>query len=136
MITPFRVNSVAASRKTMASQPCSYDKAALKQLVTDALAYARQRGATAADAEVSEGYGQTVTARQGEVETIEYNRDKGIGVTVYIGQQRGHASTSDFAPKALRDAVDRDGGLVEQVVVQGQRLGVLGDTATVRLVKR
>jgi len=90
----------------MASQPFSYTDDTLKQLVTDALTYATSRGATAADAEVSEGYGQTVTARQGEVETIEYNRDKGIGVTVYIGQQRGHASSSDFAPQAMRDTVD------------------------------
>ena len=90
----------------MASHPFSYDKAALEQLVTDALTHAKSRGATAADAEVSEGFGQTVTARQGEVETIEYNRDKGIAVTVYIGKQRGHASSSDFAPQAVRDTVD------------------------------
>ena len=90
----------------MASNPFSYTDDTLKQLVTDALTYAKTRGATAADAEVSEGFGQTVTARQGEVETIEYNRDKGIGVTVYIGQQRGHASSSDFAPQAVRDTVD------------------------------
>ncbi|MGE4109704.1 MAG: metalloprotease PmbA, partial [Burkholderiales bacterium] len=90
----------------MASTPFSYTDDTLKQLVSDALKYAKERGATAADAEVSEGFGQTVTARQGEVETIEYNRDKGIGVTVYIGQQRGHASSSDFAPQAVRDTVD------------------------------
>ncbi len=55
---------------------------------------------------MSEGTGQTVTVRQGEVETIEYNRDKGMGITVYIGQQRGHASTTDFSPQAVRDTVD------------------------------
>jgi PmbA protein len=44
--------------------------------------------------------------RRGEVETIEYNRDKGIGVTVYVGQKRGHASSSDFSPQAVRDTVD------------------------------
>jgi PmbA protein len=90
----------------MASNPFSYTDDTLKQLVSDALSYARTRGATAADAEVSEGFGQTVTARQREVETIEYNRDKGIGVTVYIGRQRGHASSSDLSPQALRDTVD------------------------------
>jgi len=90
----------------MASNPFSYTDDTLKQLVTDALTHAKSRGATAADAEVSEGFGQTVTARQGEVETIEYNRDKGIGVTVYIGKQRGHASSSDLSPQALRDTVD------------------------------
>lgn len=90
----------------MASNPFSYTDDTLKQLVTDALTHAKSRGATAADAEVSEGFGQTVTARQGEVETIEYNRDKGIGVTVYIGKQRGHASSSDLSPQALRDTVE------------------------------
>ena len=106
MITPFRVHTAASSRKIMASHPFSYTDDTLKQLVTDALQYARERGATAADAEVSEGFGQTVTARQGEVETIEYNRDKGLGVTVYLGKQRGHASSSDFSSKAVRDSVD------------------------------
>ena len=84
----------------------THDSDKLRSLTRDALAYARERGATAAEAEVSEGYGQTVTVRCGEVETIEYNRDKGIGVSVYLGQQRGHASTSDFSPKALQDTVD------------------------------
>ena len=84
----------------------THDSDKLRSLTRDALAYARERGATATEAEVSEGYGQTVTVRCGEVETIEYNRDKGIGVSVYLGQQRGHASTSDFSPKALRDTVD------------------------------
>ena len=84
----------------------THDSDKLRSLTSDALAYARERGATATEAEVSEGYGQTVTVRCGEVETIEYNRDKGIGVSVYLGQQRGHASTSDFSPKALRDTVD------------------------------
>jgi PmbA protein len=78
----------------------------LRQIATDVLDYARQRGASSAEAEVSEGAGQTVTARQGEVETIEYNRDKGIGVTTYVGQKRGHASTTDFTPQAIRDTVD------------------------------
>jgi len=78
----------------------------LRQIATDVLDYARQRGASSAEMEVSEGAGQTVTARQGEVETIEYNRDKGIGVTTYVGQKRGHASTTDFTPRAIRDTVD------------------------------
>ena len=52
-----------------------------------------------------EGFGQSVTVRCGEVETIEYNRDKGIGVTVYLGQQKGYASTSDFSSAAVRDTV-------------------------------
>ena len=78
----------------------------LKQIARDVLDYAVQRGASAAETEVSEGIGQTVTVRRGEVETIEYNRDKGIGVTVYLGKRRGHASTTDFSPQAMRDTVD------------------------------
>jgi PmbA protein len=79
---------------------------ALRNIAQDMLDYAKQRGASAASVEVSEGFGQGVTVRQGVVETIEYNRDKGLGITVYLGQQRGNASTSDFAPQAMRDTVD------------------------------
>ncbi len=84
----------------------SHSADALRNIAQDMLAYAKQRGASAASAEVSEGFGQAVTVRHGEVETIEYNRDKGLGITVYIGQQRGNASTSDFSPQAVRDTVD------------------------------
>lgn len=89
----------------MPSSGFSYDKSRLQSLASDALDHARRSGAFAAEVEVSEAYGQTVTVRHGNVETIEYNRDKGIGITVYIGQQRGHAGTSDFSAKALRDTV-------------------------------
>ena len=90
----------------MAPTRFSHGPDALKTLASDALAYAMKKGASACETESSDGYGQTVTVRKGEVETIEYNRDKGIGVTVYIGQQRGHASTTDFSPQAVRDTVD------------------------------
>src|SRR6185295_11834273 len=76
------------------------DQASLQQIAADVLKHARELGASACETEVSEGVGQTVTVRRGEVETIEYNRDKSIGVSVYLGQCRGHASTSDFTPKA------------------------------------
>jgi PmbA protein len=78
----------------------------LRQLATDVLQHARQGGASACEADVSEGFGQSVTVRKGEVETIEFNRDKGIGVSVYLGQQRGHASTSDFSPASIKATVD------------------------------
>ena len=78
----------------------------LRQIAQDLLQYAMKQGASACAAEVSEGIGQAVTVRQGEVETIEYNRDKGLGVSVFIGKQRGSASTSDFSPQAIRDSVD------------------------------
>jgi PmbA protein len=84
----------------------SYTDEKLRQIAKDVLDRAKAQGASAAETEASEGFGQTVTVRRGEVETIEHNRDKGIGVTVYIGKQRGHASTTDFTPQAIRDTVD------------------------------
>ncbi len=78
----------------------------LRQLASDIVVYARKQGATASAAEASEAFGQTVNVRQGAVETIEYNRDKGLSVTVYIGQKRGNASTSDFSRHAVHDTVD------------------------------
>ncbi|MCC7485795.1 MAG: metalloprotease PmbA [Burkholderiales bacterium] len=84
----------------------SHDDEKLRQIAADVLAHAARRGASAAETEVSEAFGQTVTVRRGEVETIEHNRDKGIGVTVYMGRQRGHAGTTDFTPRAIRDTVE------------------------------
>lgn len=77
----------------------------IKQLVADLLREARTQGATQAEAAVSMGSGLNVTVRMGEVETVEYNRDKGLGVTVYFGQRKGSASTTDFAPEAVKETV-------------------------------
>ncbi|MDB5814046.1 MAG: pmbA [Rhodocyclales bacterium] len=84
----------------------SYSRTQLQEIAQEVLDYARHRGATACETDVSEGFGHSVTVRRGEVETIEYNRDKGLGVSVYIGQRRGHASSSDFSRAAIRAAVD------------------------------
>ena len=84
----------------------SHSFATLQQLAEDVLVHARQLGATACEADVSEGFGQSVTVRCNEVETIEFNRDKGIGITVYSGQRKGYASTSDFSGQALRETVE------------------------------
>ena len=90
----------------MSQNQFSHGPDKLRQIARDVLDYALKRGASAAETEVSDGFGQTVTVRQGDVETIEYNRDKGVGVTIYVGKQRGHASTTDFSEKAIRDTVD------------------------------
>lgn len=92
--------------KTSTASRFSNSPDTLRQIAQDLIKYAAKKGATACTAEVSDGFGQAVTVRQGEVETIEYNRDKGLGISVYIGQQRGSASTSDFSPQAIRDTVD------------------------------
>jgi len=76
-----------------------------ESLVDLALAEAKKVGATDAGAEVSEGCGLSVSVRNGELENVERNRDKSLGVTVYVGQRRGNASTSDFSPAAVVQTV-------------------------------
>ena len=71
-----------------------------------ALDVAREKGASDAEVEVSAAVGQSVTVRRGEVETVEYNRDKGLGITVYFGKRRGNASTSDLSPEAVGRTVE------------------------------
>jgi PmbA protein len=90
----------------MASARFSHRYDALQDIAAQVLERAAEKGATAGEAEVSESYGQTVTVRMGEVETIEYNRDKGLSVTVYIGKKKGYASSADFAPAAVASTVD------------------------------
>lgn len=79
--------------------------AALSGISQRVLERARAGGASAAETEVSQAFGLSVTVRKGDVETIAYNRDKGIGVTVYVGTRRGHASTADFSADAIADTV-------------------------------
>lgn len=82
------------------------DLAHLKQITQDVLKIAKQAGASSAETDVSFGTGQNVSVRLGETENIEYNRDKGMSITVYFGQQKGHASSSDLSPQALKDSVE------------------------------
>ncbi len=83
----------------------TYSASELTQFTAELLNFAKELGATAAEAEVSEGWGHTVNIRMDEVETIEYHRDKGLSITVYFGKQKGHAGSSDLSPKAMRDTV-------------------------------
>ena len=87
-----------------AALPLSRD--AMTEVALKCLEVARARGATDAEVEVSAAVGQAVTVRRGEVETVEYNRDKGLGITVYLGARRGNASTSDLSPEALARTVE------------------------------
>ncbi len=89
----------------MADSGFSYSLDEIKQMSEDVLKVAKLQGASAAEAELSLSIGQNVSVRMGETENIEYNRDKGMSVTVYFGQQKGHASTSDLSPQALKDTV-------------------------------
>jgi PmbA protein len=79
----------------------------LKDIVSDALSRARTLGATQAEADVSLQKGLTTTVRLGEVETVEYQRDRGMGVTVYFGKRKGSASTADLSVRAVAETVEK-----------------------------
>ena len=90
---------------SQAEQGFAYSQDHFRQLIEDVLAEAKRLGASDAGAEVSEGSGMSVSVRRGALENVERNRDKSLGISVYLGQRRGNASTSDFSPQALRDTV-------------------------------
>jgi PmbA protein len=88
-----------------AEQGFAYRQEQFQQIVEDTLALAKRMGASDAGAEASEGVGLSVSVRKGELENVERNRDKSLGVTVYLGQRRGNASTSDYSATALKQTV-------------------------------
>ncbi|TDM06296.1 MAG: metalloprotease PmbA [Ideonella sp. MAG2] len=90
---------------TSSAHGFSHTSEQFQQIVDDVLAMARAVGASDAGAEVSEGCGLSVSVRKGELENVERNRDKSVGVSVYLGQRRGNASTSDFSQAALKQTV-------------------------------
>src|SRR5687768_1891884 len=100
-MTPNRTDPTTAKR----TDPTAADGSDLLALVQLALDEARALGATQTEAAVSMDVGLSVSVRLGEVETIEYQRDRGMGVTVYFGTRKGAASTADLAPAALRETV-------------------------------
>jgi len=79
--------------------------ARLTSLVADILDESKQQGASAAEASLSVDKGLSVNVRLGEVETIEYHRSQGLGVTVYFGQRKGSASSTDLSDKAIKETV-------------------------------
>ncbi len=83
----------------------AYSRSFFEELVDSALAQAKKLGATDAGAEACEDCGLSVSVRKGELENVERNRDKSLAVTVYLGQRRGNASTSDFSRGAIEQTV-------------------------------
>lgn len=94
----------------MAKSPLDIDHAAnwamLRQVVADILQNAKLQGATASQAAASIDIGLSCTVRLGQVETLEFNRSKAIGVTVYNGKRKGSTSSSDIDQNSIRQVVD------------------------------
>lgn len=78
-----------------------------RQAVSEALQYANSLGATAAECALSQSRGLSVDSRLGEVETVEFNQDGSLGITVYRGQCKGAAATADLQPDAVKAAVKK-----------------------------
>ncbi|MEO6626354.1 MAG: metalloprotease PmbA [Burkholderiaceae bacterium] len=93
------------SNQNQAERGFAYSRPFFEQLVDKAMEHARKLGATDSAAEASEGCGLSVSVRKGELENVERNRDKSLSVSVFLGQRRGNASTSDFADAALQQTV-------------------------------
>jgi PmbA protein len=106
-LTPMTKKTKASKQalNAQANNGFSYSRNYFEGLVDSALKHAKKIGATDAGAEASEGCGLSVSVRKGELETVERNRDKSLGVTVYVGHRRGNASTSDFSEKAIQQTV-------------------------------
>ncbi|MDH5358708.1 MAG: metalloprotease PmbA [Gammaproteobacteria bacterium] len=81
------------------------DNTVLENAAEEALQLAKLQGASSAEVGVSHSTGLSVTVRQGDVETLEHNNDKGLAVTVYFGHKKASASTSDLRMDAISDAV-------------------------------
>jgi len=78
----------------------------LKNIIHDTLALAKKRGASQAEAGLSVSEGMSVSVRMRDVETVEYQQDNGLGISVYFGQHKGTASTSSLNPEAIRKTVE------------------------------
>jgi PmbA protein len=102
---PQTAKAPSKSHNAHANDGFSYSRDFFEGLVDSALKHAKKIGATDAGAEASEGCGLSVSVRKGELETVERNRDKSLGVTVYVGHRRGNASTSDFSEAAIQQTV-------------------------------
>ena len=86
--------------------PHEQDLDSLRELAALAIDTARRKGASASEAALSRSAGLDVNVRLGEVETIEHTRDISFGITVYFGNSKGSASSTDFRAPAVRETVE------------------------------
>ncbi|MFM7120782.1 MAG: PmbA/TldA family metallopeptidase, partial [Gammaproteobacteria bacterium] len=86
-------------------QDLRHEQGRLERLVADILDEAGRQGATAAEVSASVEAGLSVNVRMGALETVEFNQDRGFGITVYVGDRKGSASTSDSRPEAIAETV-------------------------------
>ncbi len=105
MSTPAKKQTARKGHTDQPANGFAFSRGFFEELVDSALAHAKKLGATDSGAEASEGCGLSVSVRKGDLENVERNRDKSLGVTVYMGNRRGNASTSDFSKAAIQQTV-------------------------------
>jgi len=86
-------------------QANKFDLDDLKRLAEQLLDEAKRQGATGAETDISVDSGLSVTARLGDVETLEHHKDQDVAVVVYFGTRRGSSSSSDLTTEALKETV-------------------------------
>ena len=82
------------------------DEESLKAFVERILAEAKRQGATAAEVAAGDDIGLSVVVRSGDLETVEFSRDRGFGITVYLGNKKGSSSTTDISDDSIRESVE------------------------------
>ncbi|MBM7072360.1 metalloprotease PmbA [Shewanella sp. 202IG2-18] len=97
----------------MASHQIDKELDSLKNAVSTALDYAKQLGTDAAEMAISKQQGLSVSTRMKEVETVEFNKDGALGITVYRNGKKGSSSTSDLSPDAIKQAVKAADGIAK-----------------------
>lgn len=83
-----------------------FNSSQLQSLSKDILKEAARLGAHQAEVSIAANKGFSVSAREGDVETVEYNQDKAVAITVFFGKRSGSASLSDIRPDAIRAAIE------------------------------
>ncbi|MCK7594854.1 metalloprotease PmbA [Pseudomarimonas salicorniae] len=101
------MNTSIAKHETQSTLEAASRLDQLASIAEDVLSRCRARGASQAEVGLNEDAGLSANVRMGEVETIEYNRDRGLSLTVYFGQRKGSASTADLDPASIELTIDQ-----------------------------
>lgn len=101
------MSSVQSANSVVTTAELHEEMRDVESAVATALEQAQKLGSSAAECAISRSRGINVGTRLGEVETVEFNQDGALGITLYVGQQKGSASTTDLSSQAIRAAVEK-----------------------------
>ena len=99
--------------EAMSTNSLTENSEELTRIIDSVLTLAKQMGASEAEADIGVGSGLSANVRKGEIDKLEYERDKGLGITVYIDGQKGNSSTSDFSDEAIKTSVEAAMGIAK-----------------------